>query len=99
MLTMFTAMEAKATAQLITAEDYSIYQHIEVRIEDAVQSGGTSILYAGHINNNVLNALLALGYDITHLSFEGKERMIRISWGELKYPEEEEDENEAEKPR
>lgn len=36
MLTMFTALEARATAYLETPEDYSLYQHIEIRILDSV---------------------------------------------------------------
>jgi hypothetical protein len=33
---MFTAIEALATAYLVSPEDYSKYQHIEIRIIDAV---------------------------------------------------------------
>lgn len=81
MLTMFTAMEARATAYLLTAEDYSLYQHIEIRISDAVQHGGTSIIYGGKITMNVINALRALGYTVTILQYEGKDQMLRIDWG------------------
>lgn len=80
MLTMFTALEARATAFLLTPEDYSLYQHIEIRILDSVQHGGTHILYAGKITHNVIDALRALGYQVTHLHYEGKETMIRITW-------------------
>ena len=81
MLTMFTAMEARATAYLITPEDYSIYQHIEARIIDTVQYGGTSILYGGAVNMHVIDALRTLGYTVTQLQYEGKDQMIRIEWG------------------
>lgn len=80
MLTMFTALEAQATAALARPENYSIYLHIEERILDAVQYGGTSILYAGPINHEIVDALRALGYKVVHLQYEGKERMVRISW-------------------
>jgi len=36
MLSMFSAPEARAIAYLITAEDFSLYQHIEIRILDSV---------------------------------------------------------------
>ncbi len=80
MLTMFTALEARATAYLVSPEDYSLYQHIEIRILDSVQHGGTHILYAGEITPGVIDALKALGYAITYLEYEGKEQMIRIDW-------------------
>jgi len=67
MLTMFTALEARATAYLVSSEDYSLYQHIEIRILDSVQHGGTHILYGGKITHNVIDALRALGYEVTHL--------------------------------
>jgi len=86
MLTMFTALEARATAYLVSPEDYSIYQHIEIRILDSVQHGGTHILYAGKISHNVEEALRALGYEITHLQYEGKEKMIRIDWTNIMCP-------------
>ena len=86
MLTMFTALEARATAYLVTPEDYSLYQHIEIRILDSVQHGGTSIIYAGDINHHVIDALRALGYEITHLQYEGKESMIRIEWTHIMCP-------------
>ena len=80
MLTMFTALEARASSYLATSEDYSIYLHIEQRILDSVQYGSTSILYGGKITHNVVDALRALGYAVTHLQYEGKEKMIRIDW-------------------
>ena len=80
MLTMFTAREARATAYLLTPEDFSIYQHIEIRILDSVQHGGTHILYGGKITHNVIDALRALGYEVVRLQYEGKDTMIRIDW-------------------
>ena len=86
MLTMFTALEARATAYLITPIDYSLYQHIEIRILDSVQNGGTHLIYAGEYTDNVLEALRALGYEITHLPYEGKKDMIRIDWTNIMCP-------------
>lgn len=81
---MFTALEARASSYLVTSEDYSIYLHIEQRILDSVQYGGTSILYGGKITHNVIDALRALGYEVTHLLYEGKNKMIRIDWTNIK---------------
>ena len=86
MLTMFTALEARATAYLLSPEDYSIYQHIEIRILDSVQHGGTHLLYAGKITHNVIDALRALGYEVTRLQYQGKEEMVRISWTNIICP-------------
>ena len=86
MLTLFTALEARAIAYLRSPEDFSIYTHIEVRILDSVQHGATHLLYAGAINEHVIDALRALGYDITHLEYEGKEKIIRIDWTNIKCP-------------
>lgn len=86
MLTLFTALEARAISYLIDPEDYSIYTHIEVRILDSVQHGGTHLLYAGKINNHVIDALRALGYDVTHLEYEGTEKMVRIDWTNIRCP-------------
>ena len=86
MLTMFTALEARATSYLVSPEDYSLYQHIEIRILDSVQHGGTHMLYAGPISANVERALRALGYEIVHLQYEGEERMIRIDWTNIRCP-------------
>ena len=86
MLTMFTALEARATSYLATSEDYSLFLHIEQRILDSVQYGATSILYGGKITHNVIDALRALGYEVTHLQYEGKERMIRIDWTNIMCP-------------
>ena len=86
MLTMFTALEARATAYLLTPEDYSLYQHIEIRILDSVQHGGTHLLYAGKITHNVIDALRALGYEVTRLQYQGKEAMVRIDWTNIMCP-------------
>lgn len=85
MLTMFTALEARATAYLVSPKDYSLYQHIEIRILDSVQHGGTHIIYAGEITTGVTEALRALGYEITHLHYEEKE-MLRIDWTNIMCP-------------
>lgn len=86
MLTLFTALEARAISYLVSPEDFSIYMHIEVRILDSVQHGSTHLLYAGKINNHVIDALRALGYEVTHLEYEGKEKMIRIDWTHIMCP-------------
>jgi len=83
---MFTALEARATAYLISPEDYSLYQHIEVRIIDSVQHGGTHILYAGKITHPVIDALRALGYKVTLLQYEGQKDMLRIDWTNIMCP-------------
>ena len=86
MLTLFTALEARAISYLLSAEDFSIFNHIEIRILDSVQHGGTHILYAGTFNNHVIDALRALGYNITRLEYEGKEKMLRIDWTNVRCP-------------
>ena len=86
MLTLFTALEARAISYLTSPEDFSLYTHIEVRILDSVQHGGTHILYAGAYNNHVIDALRALGYDITILQYEEKEKMLRIDWTNIRCP-------------
>lgn len=87
MLTMFTALEARATAYLISPDDYSLYQHIEIRILDSVQHGGTHLLYAGKITRNVIEALRALGYEITILKFSDEdESLTRIDWTNITCP-------------
>lgn len=87
MLTMFTALEARATAYLISPEDYSLYQHIEIRILDSVQHGGTHLLYAGKISRNVMEALRALGYELTILKFsEDDDSLTRIDWTNIMCP-------------
>ena len=86
MLTCLTALEARAIAFLETPDDWSIYTHIEVRIIDSMQHGGTSILYGGKFNSRVIDALRALGYQVTRLQYEGKDEMIRIDWSRIVYP-------------
>lgn len=86
MLTLFTALEARAIAYLRSPEDFSIYTHIEVRVLDSVQHGATHLLYAGAFNERVIDALRALGYEVTILQYEGKEKMIRIDWTNIKCP-------------
>ena len=86
MLTMFTALEARATAYLVTPQDYSLYQHIEIRILDSVQNGGTHLIYAGDYTNNVVAALRALGYEVTRLQYEDKKEMLRIDWTNIMCP-------------
>ena len=86
MLTLFTALEARAISYLKDPIDFSLYTHIEVRILDSVQHGGTHILYAGEINSHVIDALRALGYDVTILHYEGKEKMVRIDWTNIRCP-------------
>ena len=86
MMTLFTALEARAISYLEDPVDWSLYTHIEVRILDSVQHGGTHLLYAGEINNHVVDALRALGYEVTHLQYEGKQRMVRIDWTNIRCP-------------
>ena len=86
MLTLFTALEARAISYLISPEDFSIFTHIEIRILDSVQHGGTHLLYGGKINNHVIDALRALGYEVTRLQYEGKDEMIRIEWTHIMCP-------------
>ena len=86
MLTLFTALEARAISYLKEPIDFSLYTHIEIRILDSVQHGGTHILYAGEINSHVIDALRALGYDVTILQYEGKEKMVRIDWTNIRCP-------------
>ncbi len=86
MLSLFTALEARAIAYLKTPEDWSLYTHIEIRIFDSVQHGGTNILYAGEFNNHVIDALRALGYEVTRLEYENKTEMIRIDWSHIMCP-------------
>ena len=83
MLNMFSASEARATAYLLSAEDYSFYQHLEIRILDSVQHGGTYIIYTGEIPLNVLDALDALGYIYVRLEHDD-EVAYRITWAHPK---------------
>ena len=87
MLNMFSALEARATAYLVTPEDYSLYQHIEIRILDSVQHGGTHLLYAGKITHNVVEALRALGYEVTILQYADTDNSLtRIDWTNIMCP-------------
>ena len=86
MLSCLTALEARAISYLITPEDWSLFTHIEIRIKDSMQHGGTSILYGNKYNSSVINALRALGYEVTRLQYEGKEEMIRIDWSRIMCP-------------
>ena len=86
MLTMFTALEARATAYLKTPEDFSFYEHIEVRILDSVQHGATHLLYSGKIPDMVIEALRALGYEVTRLAYENTTIMYRIDWTNIMCP-------------
>ena len=86
MLQCLTALEARAIAYLITPEDWSIFSHIEIRIKDSIQHGGTRVIYGGDFNIHVIDALRALGYEVTIMQFEGKEKMIRIDWSHIMCP-------------
>lgn len=86
MLQCLTALEARAIAYLITPEDWSIFSHIEIRIKDSLQYGSTKILYGGDFNMHVIDALRALGYEVTIMQFEGKEQMLRIEWTHIMCP-------------
>ena len=86
MLSCLTALEARAIAYLETPNDWSLFTHIEVRIIDSIQHGGTSILYGGEFNNKIIDALRALGYAVTILQHEGKDKMIRIDWSRIMCP-------------
>lgn len=86
MLTCLTALEARAISYLISPEDWSLYSHIEVRIFDSIQHGATKVIYAGPINLHVVDALRALGYEVTILQYEGKEKMMRIDWTNIMCP-------------
>ena len=77
---MLTAQEARAVAHLITAQDFSTHKHIEIRIWDCIQNGGTSFNYAGEMSDNVIQAFEALGYTVTPMQYEDKIKMYRISW-------------------
>ena len=81
---LLTAREAAAISHLLTHDDFAIHKRIEVRIWDSIQNGGNHIIYAGEITKNVIDALRCLGYKVTILQYEGKDRMLRISWEEIK---------------
>lgn len=86
MIACLTALEARAISYLVSPEDWSIYTHIEVRIIDSIQHGGTSVIYGGKFNAHVIDALRALGYAVTRLEYEGKEKMLRIDWSRIMCP-------------
>lgn len=77
---MLTANEAAAISHLITHDDFAIHKRVEVRIWDCIQNGGKSIIYAGEVTSNVIDALRHLGYTVTILQYENKNQMLRISW-------------------
>ena len=76
---MLTAAEARAYAYLKTPKEFSIHKHIEIRIWDAIQNGGTYILYANDFSSGVINALRAIGYTVTIIEHEDT-KFLRISW-------------------
>lgn len=86
MLSCLTALEARAIAYLITPSDWSLFTHIEIRIKDAIQHGGTSIIYGGEFNNHIIDALRVLGYQVTQLQHKEKDLMLRISWDTVMCP-------------
>lgn len=79
-INLLTAAEARAIANLITPQDYSIHKHIEIRIWDSIQNGGTNIIYAGDMTDNVIKAFKALGYEVTAMQYEDEVKMYKISW-------------------
>ena len=84
---MLTAREACAVSHLLTPKDFSLHKHIEVRIWDSIQNGGKSILYAGEITDNVIEALHALGYRVTPIQDkDGGVIMHRIGWAAVPIP-------------
>lgn len=86
MIACLTALEARAISYLVSPKDWSIYTHIEVRVIDSIQHGGTSVIYAGEFTSHVIDALRALGYEVTRLEYEGQEKMIRIDWSRIMCP-------------
>lgn len=89
MISCLTAFEARAVSYLLTPQDWSLFTHIEIRIQDSVQNGGTSIVYGGEFNTHIIDALRALGYQVTILQYEDKNKMIRIDWSRVIYKGEE----------
>ena len=79
---MLVAREAAAMAHLLSAKDFSLHKRIEIRIWDSIQNGGTNIIYAGEITENVINALRDLGYTVTPMTFEDKV-MYKVSWEDI----------------
>lgn len=80
---MLIAREAAAIAQLRTPKDFSLHKRLEIRIWDSIQNGGTNIIYAGEITDNVIGALRALGYTVTPMQYKDKTRMYKISWEDI----------------
>ena len=76
---MLTAFEARAVAHLQTPKDFSLHKRIEIRIWDSIQNGGTNIIYAGEMTDNVIEAFRNLGYEVTPMAYEDK-YMYKISW-------------------
>lgn len=79
---MLTAAEARAYACLKTPKEFSLHKHIEIRIWDAIQNGGTYILYANEFSSGVIEALRSLGYTVQIIEHEGT-TFLRISWDKL----------------
>lgn len=77
---MLTAREAAAVASLKTPQDFSLHKHLEVRIWDSISNGGTYIIYAGELSQNVRQALIALGYHLTSFQNESNVEITRIDW-------------------
>lgn len=80
---MLTAHEAAAIAHLLTPKDLSLEKRIEIRIWDSIQNGGTSIIYAGEMTDNVLAALRALGYTVIPMVFEDEIKSYKIKWEDI----------------
>ena len=80
---MLTAHEAAAIAHLLTPKDFSLEKRIEIRIWDAIQNGGTHIIYAGEMTDNVLAALRALGYQVVPMLFEDEIKSYKIKWEDI----------------
>lgn len=76
---MLTGCEAAAISYLLTPKDFSLHKHIEVRIWDSIQHGGTHIIYAGELTDNVVKALEALGYTVIKMVSKEK-TMVKICW-------------------
>ena len=83
MLQCLTALEARAIAYLITPEDWSIFSHIEIRIKDSIQHGGTRVIYGGDFNVHVIDALRALGYTVIPMVFEDEIKSYKIKWEDI----------------
>lgn len=80
---MLIAREAAAMALLHTPKDFSLHKRLEIRIWDSIQNGGTNIIYAGEITEDVIRSLRALGYTVTPMQYENQTRMYKISWEDI----------------